>query len=446
MSPDFGGILSVAALFFLVTMGLAVGPLLLCRLFTRTPESCKQRPQPANSFVPWLLSACGTLIAIGVAVVVSYFTLATTPPEPVAASSNESATVAAEDSLFEPAAHSHAEPVAVHRTGVRLTWMAILLPVLIVGALLALAGQQTRRGLVALVPLALVGAALFLFVARSSVQTVQVTEGHGESIATTRSVTATMAPQSVVSQAPEAPHVVTQPIDVTPPIDSYQIADATTPPPPPTPTKNIAPEESPVVEQTPVAKPESIDKPAVMTYVGTEADGTPRDSLPDWTRNTSGDGPIRVIESGLHATVKLAEQHALAQLRTLLDSEFERQHPEARGWEPDDEVLLASGSILHRAVERSQIQVGEFTTPMYEAYWQVDTSNIAPLYEAWRPSVVEHRLVWLGGGLALLTLLLGSVAGVLRVDEQTQGQRRKSLAVGTLALWAAIGGAVLLMP
>ena len=83
---------------------------------------------------------------------------------------------------------------------------------------------------------------------------------------------------------------------------------------------------------------------------------------------------------------------------------------------------------------------------MYEAYWQVDpTIGAVPLENAWRPSVVKQRLVWLGGGIGLLTLLLGSLAAGLRVDEQTGGKRRKALTLGTLALWAVVGGAVLLV-
>src|SRR5690606_840277 len=182
----------------------------------------------------------------------------------------------------------------------------------------------------------------------------------------------------------------------------------------------------------------------VLTFVGTSTEGLSRDSLPQWTSLSDDDGPVRVIDSGLHATVRLAEEHALRELKSLLQAEMAQRTPQAAGWQAPDQAVLNAGNILQRAVERSQIQVGENTIPMYEAYWQVDVSRLEPLYRAWRPSIVRQRLLQIGGALALAMLLLASLAGVLRVDEQTHGRRRKSLAAGTLALWAVIGSGLAL--
>src|SRR5690606_3083379 len=130
---------------------------------------------------------------------------------------------------------------------------------------------------------------------------------------------------------------------------------------------------------------------------------------------------------------------------TLLQTEMVQRTPEAAGWQAPEDAVLNAGNILQRAVERTQIQVGENTIPMYEAYWQVDLSRLEPLYRAWRPAVVQSRLTRMAGGLALLMLLLGSIAGFLKVAEQTHGRRRKSLAAGSLTLLALVGGLALVI-
>ena len=65
-------ILIIAGIFFLVTMGLAVGPLLMCRLFVGPSEACKPR-RSNHPFATGIVTACGFMVAVAVAVVAIYF-------------------------------------------------------------------------------------------------------------------------------------------------------------------------------------------------------------------------------------------------------------------------------------------------------------------------------------------------------------------------------------
>ena len=113
----------------------------------------------------------------------------------------------------------------------------------------------------------------------------------------------------------------------------------------------------------------------VTEYVGTELFGVPRETLPDWTTDEDENDSLIVLQSGKHATVEAAERDLLEQLRKTLHQEFVQQHPQASGWSLSDDTIVESGALQKRAVERSQIEVGDHKHPMYEVYWQVDTRH-----------------------------------------------------------------------
>ena len=118
-------------------------------------------------------------------------------------------------------------------------------------------------------------------------------------------------------------------------------------------------------------------------------------------------------------------------------------------WLPPEDVVLNSELVSQRAVERSEVQVGEFTEPVFRAYWEIDRPDDleTKLFAAWRPEELKSRLWMLGGGMGLLTLLFGSLACYFRIDDATHGKYRNKLRVGTGALWAVIaaGSAFLLV-
>lgn len=477
MSITVIGILVIAALFFVVTMAIAVGPLLLCRLLAGGGrDEC--RPQPRrSSLASGVLTFCGVVIGVAVGLVVLRFALSSSPqrstatvvhtlsepagypvlePEPGPFDGSVSLPGApypadlpvghvshlpvevVEHSLFAPSQFPPPSPAfSSSRANFEIAWVVLMPLLLIVFAIAVLGSERIRTVLVRMVPVFLAAALLgvLFFWSFNTVSPPQVAEHSGINT----------YPPPVIERPLPPPQVERRQPPAVAPLQRGEL--------PTTAVGNAgtAADSSPADEagQTEPASTLEADSqdgtPPVLTYVGTAAGGAPAETLPEWTHRSGDQGPMRVIDSGLHATVQLAEEHALEKLKSLLQAEMVLRTPQAAGWEVSDQVVLNADNILQRAVERTQIEVGDNTIPMYEAYWEVDLSRLEPLYRAWRPEIVQQRLMRMAGGVALLMLLLGSIAGFLKVDEQTHGRRRKSLAAGSLTLLALVAGLALVI-
>ncbi len=197
---------------------------------------------------------------------------------------------------------------------------------------------------------------------------------------------------------------------------------------------------------------EQVQSISYLVFRGTEPKGQDADQLPSWVTDdsiTTIPELSGVITTGPHATVEDAEQEALLTLRKTLSEMFARTQPSANGWLPPEEFVLDAGVVEQRAVERSELVVGEFNEPVFRAYWDITHPEglESQLFAAWRPEVLKSRLWLLGAGMGLLTLLFGSLASYFRLDDATQGKYRNKLRVGTGALWAlaAAGSALLIV-
>lgn len=425
--------LAIALIFFAVTAVLAVGPLFVWRLFLGAEKS----GQPQRRGFPVLATLFGLGAAIGV-VVAMFWTVRVSSSrvtnEVVTSSLAADAvtsSAASERSLFESdfvRGEAISVPPRLSATPGRPVFLLALLALV---GLLVFAGSRLRENLFRLVPVVLVAVLvgyLYLGTWRAHEQQLEIRR--------LETVAVRMATDADEQRQRERPFLAER-------VGPIETVGATA-------LAVYSGEETPGEETTAVdataedAQPTDIPMP-VTEYVGKELFGVPCEELPDWTKGDAEEGTLRVLHSGKHATVALAERDALTQLQNLLRAEFVQKHADAAGWVPPEKVVTDSGSLVKRAVERSQIEVGDFISPMYEAYWLVDTAVEAPLFQAWRPTVVKTRLGWLGAGVGLLTLLFGSLAAFLRFDEQTGGQRRKALTIGTVAMWAAIGGALLVL-
>ena len=445
--------LAIALVFFAVTAALAVGPLIVWRLFLGT-EADERGARPRFPIFSFLL-----VVGAGLFAATFFWATLRSPSRPTPAQPAQVATTVdktdlttpTERSLFEN--HTVREEARAPATPRSLPMRAIsiwgvLLPLLVILGLVALA-NGSRNGLFRAVPVTLAVVLVGLvFVNIRWARQVEV-ENHLRQAAEMR-VEDEMAHRrrhqrrNPMPPLPASHEIVggseehqpsSTPLFV--PRSSETAAE----------TANNDDTSTDVADSSTVAKSDEASKPAddpppVTEYVGTKLFGVPRNVLPEWTSADNQDGAMLVLKSGKHATVEGAERDVLDQMRGVLKGELVKEHPAARSWNPPDDVLLASGSLQRRAVERSQIQVGEFVSPMYEAYWEIDVDADATLFQAWRPTEVKSRLVMLGAGVGLLTLLFGSLAAVLRVDEKTGGKRRKILATGTVAVWAAIGSAL----
>ncbi len=191
---------------------------------------------------------------------------------------------------------------------------------------------------------------------------------------------------------------------------------------------------------------ESAETFPVVVFEQTEPNGRNVKALPEWAGEESvvdfaDTGLPGVIKTGQQATPEDAEKEALLQLRLGLAKTFAVAQPAAAGWLPPEKVVLEAGVVTRRAIERSEVTVGDFTEPIFRAYWEITRPDDleSKLFAAWRPEALKSRLLLVGGGIALFTLLFGSLAGFLRVDDATRGKYRKQLGWGTAALWIVAG-------
>ncbi|MBL8849239.1 MAG: hypothetical protein JNG89_06125, partial [Planctomycetaceae bacterium] len=111
------------------------------------------------------------------------------------------------------------------------------------------------------------------------------------------------------------------------------------------------------------------------------------------------------------------------------------------------DLIHQSGAIINRHIQQTSLKVGEFESPMYRSYWQLDYNAALAdrAYAAAKNVAVQHRVSGLGVGAVALTLLFGVVAAALRVDSSTGGRYRGRLALAAVSLCAAAAGAAALV-
>lgn len=104
--------------------------------------------------------------------------------------------------------------------------------------------------------------------------------------------------------------------------------------------------------------------------------------------------------------------------------------------------LAVDQLVVEKFLKEFPLTEGEpVKTEMYIAHLQL---NLGPqlrdaVYAQWRAQTVNKRLQVLGGGLVLVTLLLGTVSTYLRLDDATEGRYRTRLKMAAAAVVAAAG-------
>lgn len=344
----------------------------------------------------------------------------------------------ADGQLLVPATETFTLPTsaAPHRAA-PMWWMAGLG---VAGVVIALvfAARLLRRHAGALIPVAgvvaalgLLGGAMFTSLAmheHQAAQTVQVQQQlearrmadvlrHRELAAQERSVAAVAAaPSQVLDYRGRPPGVPAGPASTAP-------------------TKP----ETPPVTETAGAE--------IVAYVGRDALGERLTALPPWVSSSTIDADARVYTSGLWATTEEADQELARMLSPALSEYFWAQHPQAAGWTPSEVLCIQSGAVAQRCYESVPMHFGDHAETMHRAYWQVQHTPEAArfLFDNWRPLAVRQRLVWLGGGILLLTLLCGAASAYFRVDAATGGRYRGRLRFAVGAVCVAGGVAAILL-
>jgi hypothetical protein len=161
------------------------------------------------------------------------------------------------------------------------------------------------------------------------------------------------------------------------------------------------------------------ESPKYVVYRGTSTIGTPTQTLPSWVaalaNSEPGSNPT-TITSDQFATVEEAEEQLWTKARDLAARDLRERTPEAVGWSPSKELLKQRGLILERCVERTSLQVGAFSEPMFRVYWKLRFSDDLrqAVADAWRPTVQESRIQMVAAGFIGWSLVLGAINLLLR--------------------------------
>ncbi len=176
---------------------------------------------------------------------------------------------------------------------------------------------------------------------------------------------------------------------------------------------------------------------------------TPRgetSSTPAWSgaeRNPNDDKSRPVFRSGRYMTPEEATADVTTKAVEYVQRRFQSEL---------DPAVRVTAAVIDRAgvdelvLEKYQ-KVDELTDGRKLAVWMyiahlklnVGENLRNAVYADYRQSVVNQRLKVLGGGLGLVTLLLGTVAMYFRLDDATSGQYRTRLKLAAGAVIAAVG-------
>lgn len=165
-------------------------------------------------------------------------------------------------------------------------------------------------------------------------------------------------------------------------------------------------------------------------------------NIPEWAKQKkarSGDTTYVVITSELHDSKQSAIQQIHSHAAELIRRDFAQHNAAEVRWELPTQVVEDSIRRTYFATESHDLLENGIYTNMHRAYAQVTVSPSIrnAIYPGWRKLVASQRLVKLGKGFGLATLVLMSLALYLRYDHRTEGKRRGRIGVLTLAILAS---------
>lgn len=153
-----------------------------------------------------------------------------------------------------------------------------------------------------------------------------------------------------------------------------------------------------------------------------------------------------VLTSRRYASVEEAEQELLATLRPRLGAYLRRHAMSVDLALVTPADLRRTEAILGRVHEQFLVDLGSSQEPVYRVTWQVWLRpSVRDAFAADdRLAERDERLLQLGLGAGLLTLLFGTWAAYFRIDDRTQGRYRGRLKAAAIASTLA-GAAVTLL-
>lgn len=163
---------------------------------------------------------------------------------------------------------------------------------------------------------------------------------------------------------------------------------------------------------------------------------------PNWVTQPvpgAADGTFLTLSSQRFALLEEAERQVTGQVIEAIRHHFYEEFPDYGNWE------VPVALVEQYAVQQSAYEVidkdfgGGFKNKMYRVHVQLKFSPDLrqALYGSWRAGVVDHRLLILGSLFGLVTLICGTIAGYIRLDDVSFGMYRRRLKFAAGALITA---------
>lgn len=159
--------------------------------------------------------------------------------------------------------------------------------------------------------------------------------------------------------------------------------------------------------------------------------------LPDWAEKEAvpaDEGILVPLSSQRFATLQEAEQQVTAQAVQYISRFYRDEYPLSGNW-----TVPVSLIREHAVGEFVGEELDKDFGKMYRAHLRLklDASVRRAVHESWHEQIAQYRLKGFGGALGAVTLVLGTIAGYLKLDDLTSGQFRTRLKLAAAAVLAA---------
>ncbi len=166
--------------------------------------------------------------------------------------------------------------------------------------------------------------------------------------------------------------------------------------------------------------------------------------LPDWVKEPSQhhDNTLLLVVSGTQfATESEAHQSALAAAKNALSEHFTDHSSTAGEWETVSLRWIDSQIVSLRHVEEIQRSSGKNLFRVYREHLQlkVTPEDRSAVHALWKHAESNRRIWPLGAMCAFATLVFGTIAGYLRLDDRTEGSYRLRLKTAAVSIVTAGG-------
>lgn len=163
---------------------------------------------------------------------------------------------------------------------------------------------------------------------------------------------------------------------------------------------------------------------------------------PDWAafaQKPTEDESLVVLSSGRFVTIDEVEQDVTGKAHELVTQKFRNEYP-VKGDFDVPVALIDRHAVKGFVAQQFRKDFGKgIEADMYQGHLKLELTTALrdAVYANWRGQLIERRLVSLGSIAGLVTLMLATAAGYLRLDDLTGGAFRRRLKLAAASVIAA---------